>query len=278
MGSHQSWFTEYFPGYAQINAYLQTVHGENGLLFGKYAVEVQHTLAALLVSLVVLFIGLRARMQLKDAGQDAIVPPPGISLRNFIELGLEALYGSAKNIIGKEAPRYFPVIATLAMFILFSNLLGLVPGFLPPTESWNTTFACSIFVFFYYHYHGLRVHGFGHIAHMANPAGAWWGWFLAPLMFPLEVVSHLSRPFSLGVRLAANMLGDHAVLGAFLGLVPLLIPLPFLALGLMVSFIQTLVFVLLTMIYIGMSVAETHGDHEPAEDAAGEGQREPARA
>ena len=112
------------------------------------------------------------------------------------------------------------------------------------------------------------MHGMGHIAHMANPAGEWWGWFLAPLMFPIELVSHCARPFSLGVRLAANMVGDHAVLFAFLGLVPIIVPLPFLGLGLMVCMIQTLVFILLSMIYIGMAVEDTHGDEHHDEAVA----------
>ena len=110
--------------------------------------------------------------------------------------------------------------------IFFSNLLGLIPGFAPPTDNWNTTFACSIFVFLYYNWHGVRAHGIGHLTHIANPVGTWWGWFLSPLMFPIELVSHIARPMSLGIRLSANMVGDHAVVAAFLGLVPILVPLP----------------------------------------------------
>ena len=97
---------------------------------------------------------------------------------------------------------------------------------------------------------------------MANPAGVWWGWFLAPLLFPVELVSHLARPFSLGVRLAATMVADHAVLLAFLGLVPLLVPVPFMVLGLAVSLIQTVVFILLSMIYIGLATADAHASTE----------------
>jgi len=270
MGHGQTWITHFFPGYEQLNAYLQnTALGAKGLLFGNETVIVQHVIAAILVSLIILVVSIRARMQLAAAGADAIIPPPKASLRNFIEYIFEGLYGLSKNIIGPDAGRYFPVIAALAMFIFFSNILGLVPGFAPPTDNWNTTFACGGFVFLYYNYHGIRAHGMGHIAHMANPVGEPWGWFLMPLLFPIEIVSHVARPFSLGVRLAANMMGDHAVLAAFLGLVPLLVPLPFMALGLMVCMIQTLVFVLLTMIYIGLSVADTHNhDHEHEKDHA----------
>jgi F-type H+-transporting ATPase subunit a len=174
-----------------------------------------------------------------------------------------------RQIIGDEARRYLPVIGTLALFIFFSNVLGLIPGFIPPTDNWNTTFACSLFVFLYYNFHGLRAAGLAHIAHMANPMGAWWGWFLSPLMFPIEIVSHIARPFSLGVRLATNMIGDHAVLAAFVGLMPVLLPIPFLALGLLVCTVQTVVFVLLSTIYISLAVNLAHGDdhgHDQASD------------
>jgi F-type H+-transporting ATPase subunit a len=170
---------------------------------------------------------------------------------------------SSKSIIGADCARYFPVLGTLTLFILVSNLIGLFPGMTPPTDNWNTTFACSICVFVYYNYHGLRTQGFGHIAHMANPIGQTWGWILSPLMFPIELVSHFARLFSLGVRLGANMVGDHAVMLGFLALVPVLVPLPFMALGLVVCLVQTLVFVLLSMIYIGLAVQTGH-DHDDA--------------
>lgn len=271
-----SWLN-FLPGYQQIEAYLQSVQ-HHGVLGQR--VVFQHVAAALLVMLVLFVVALIVRRDIQRAGDGAIVPGPEVSLRNIIESALEGLYNQMHQIIGADAKRYFPVIASLALFIFFSNILGLIPGFSPPTDNWNTTFACGLFVFLYYNYHGLRKQGLGHIAHMANPAGEPWGWFLAPLMFPIELVSHVARPFSLGVRLAANMMGDHNVLFAFWGLVPILVPLPFLALGLMVCLIQTLVFVLLTMIYIGLSVedahghgdahggehghADTHGQHTPA--------------
>ena len=272
MGHGATWL-KLLPGYRQMEAYFmhnaEAVGIKKGLLFGS-GMSMQHVLAAALVVIIVLLLGARARADLAKAADGGLVPDPKISVRNFIELALEALYNQSRQIIGADAKRYFPVIAALAMFIFFSNVLGLVPGFTPPTDNWNTTFGCSIFVFLYYNYHGLRAHGLGHIAHMANPVGTWWGWFLTPLLFPIELVSHLARPMSLGIRLAANMVGDHAVVTAFLGLVPFLVPLPFMALGLMVCLVQTLVFVLLTMIYIGLSVASSHDEeHEHGHDEAG---------
>jgi F-type H+-transporting ATPase subunit a len=280
MGHGVTWFS-FLPFYQELQHYADTHSGMpactgeacplftyRGVLFGNPA-TFQHVFAGILVLLVLVVVSLRARSQLKAAGAGAVIPDPKPSVRNFIEVGLEALYSQAKTIMGKEAPRYFPIVATLGLFILFSNLLGLFPGFTPPTDNWNTTMACSGFVFLWYNFHGLRVNGWDHLKHIANPAGDKVGWFLSPLLLPVELVSHCARPFTLGVRLAANMVGDHAVLTAFLGLVPVLVPLPFLALGLLVCLVQTLVFVLLSMIYIGMAVAESHHDeHEHDATAA----------
>ena len=222
--------------------------------------SMQHVLAALLVAVVLLLVGWRTRATLRHAGANAVVPEPTINIRNLVEIGAEALLAQMRQIIGPDYRRYFPVLCTFALFILFANLLGLVPGMTPPTDNWNTTFACGIYIFLYYNWHGLRTHGLGHLAHMANPIGQWWGWFFAPLLFPIELVSHLARPFSLGVRLAANMMGDHAVLLGFLSLVPVLVPVPFLLLGLVVSVVQTLVFVLLSTIYLGLATASGHAE------------------
>ena len=263
---HGLTWLNFIPGYAQLEQYLDANY--HGMLFGEHVI-IQHVAAALVVTLIVLWLAVSTKADISRSKDGGIVPEPKISLRNLIEMALEALYGQARAIIGEtQARRYFPVIAMLALFIFVSNVIGLFPGFASPTSNWNTTFACSIFVFLYYNFHGLRVNGFGHIAHMANPTGMWWGWFLAPLMFPIEVVSHFARPFSLGVRLSANMTGDHAVLMAFHGLVPIFVALPFMGLGLMVCVIQTLVFCLLSMIYIALAVQEAHHGDDHGHDHA----------
>jgi F-type H+-transporting ATPase subunit a len=270
MGHGQTWFS--LLGLERIEHYLQQEYGEYSvmrLLIGAdNPILVQHTVAAIFVVIIVLLISMRTRMSIIAAGENAVIPDPNPSVRNFVEVSLEWFYTQARNIIGDTADRYFPVLASLALFIFISNVLGLIPGFTPPTDNWNTTFACSIFVFLYFNWHGLRVNGWHHISHIANPAGLWWGWFLAPLLFPIELVSLLARPFSLAVRLASNMIGDHAVLAAFLGLVPILVPLPFLALGLIVCIVQTVVFVLLTATYLSLHATPTHDEHHEAEPAA----------
>ncbi len=264
-----SWFS-FLPGYAQLQTYFMENH--YGQLFGEM-VLVQHVLAALLVMVVVLVLSLLARSDLKGAKDGGVIPEPKLTVRNVFEVVFEALYNQMKTIIGgKETKRYFPLVATLALFIFFCNVIGLIPGFSAPTDNWNTTFACSILVMLYYNFHGFRVNGAGYLKHMANPVGEWWGWLLSPLFIVLEGLQFfVVRPFSLAVRLAANMTGDHAVLIAFLGLVPILVPLPFMFLGLFVSFVQTLVFVLLTIVYISLSVEEhhheEHGEHGEAAHA-----------
>lgn len=252
-----SWFS-WFPGYQALEHLLDTNY-RHTILFpggGDARFEtVHHIYAAAMVVLFLLGLSLYARTRVRDL-EKAIVPPSSFGAVAFFELVLDALMGMMKGVIGPEYKRYVPLIGTLALFILCSNLLGLIPGFVPPTDNLNTTLACGLVVFVYFNLQGLRVHGIGHITHLANPTGAWWGWFLAPLMFPLEVISLSVRPISLSLRLAGNMIGDHKVLFAFAGLVPILVPLPFYALGMLVCFIQTAVFCILSTVYIGLHTAQ----------------------
>lgn len=260
-----TWFN-YLPGYEQLERFAQQKLGPSFVNHG--AVEIQHILAALVVLVVVLLIALQSRMTLSRASDKGLVPSDKVTLHNFMEVVAEALFKQMSTIIGPEARRYFPVIGAIGLFIFVSNVIGLIPGFSPPTDNWNTTAACGIFVFIYYNFHGLRKNGLAHIAHMANPAGEWWGWFIAPLMFPIEIISHIARPLSLSLRLMGNMIGDHAVLSIFVGLVPFLLPLPFLVLGLIVCAVQTLVFCLLSIVYIALAVQDAHSNDEHAHDEA----------
>ena len=254
MDHHTTWFS-FLPGVAELEAAVRTIQAR-GLL--GTPVVVQHIVAALLTVAVVLSLSWRVRADLKGASGGGVVPSPDLSLRNLVELVAEALLNQMKQVIGPHASRYFPVLFSLTLFIFFGNVLGLIPGFVPPTNNWNTTFACGVFTFLYFNYHGLRVHGFGHISHLANPVGEWWGWFLAPLLFPVELISFFLRPATLGVRLAGNMVADHAVLTAFVGLLPFFLPIPFMLLGLVVCVLQTFVFVLLSMIYLGLATQTEH--------------------
>jgi len=153
-----------------------------------------------------------------------------------------------------NAQRYLSLIGTLAFFIFFSNVLGLIPGFAPPTATLKTNLAIAGFVFVMTHVLGVREHGIKYFKHFLGPV-LW----LSPLMLAIELISHIARPVSLSLRLMGNILADHKVVFSFFTLVPILVPVPFLLLGVLVCVIQTLVFVILTMVYISMAVA--HEEH-----------------
>lgn len=211
-----------------------------------------HVITAVFVAVVLIVGGAIATLISKK--KDVTVPESKLTFRNFFDLIAEKLYGLCESVMGEHATEvYFPVVATLFLFIFFSNFLGLIPGILPPTDNINVTMAAGVFVFLYYNYRGFRENGFGYLKHFFGPV-----WYLAPLMFVIEVVSHIFRPVSLALRLRGNMMGDHAVLGVFLSLTPYGIPVIFYGLGLFVSFVQAFVFCLLTMVYINLSTAHDH--------------------
>jgi F-type H+-transporting ATPase subunit a len=184
----------------------------------------------------------------------SIVPKKQVTLLNFFEIISESLYSFTCNMIGEqEAPKYFSMIGSLFIFIAGSNLLGLLPGFAPATDNFNTTFGLSFIVFIYYNYIGFKSHGIGYLKHFLGPV-IW----LAPLMLVVEIISHLFRPLSLGLRLRSNIFGDHLVLSLFNELVPVLIPVIFYGFGIFVSFMQAFVFCLMTMVYIVLSTSSEH--------------------
>ena len=177
---------------------------------------------------------------------------PG-KLQNVMEVILTSFNNLLIETMGPEGKRFFPLIATLGLYILTSNLLGLVPGFESPTSNLNTTISMALVVFFLTHIVGVKIHGTKYLKQFMGPV-----WWLTPLMLPIEVVSHLSRPVSLSVRLFGNIEGGHIVVAVLFILVPLLVPLPILILKILISFIQTLVFMLLSMMYIAGAMEEAH--------------------
>jgi len=182
----------------------------------------------------------------------AIKTIPG-GLQNFMEVVVGGIENMIVETMGERGRPFFPLVATLAIFILVSNLIGLIPGFFPPTANINTTAACAIIVFLSTHVVGIKHHGLHYLKHFMGPI-AW----LAPVMFIIEVIGHLSRPVSLTLRLFGNMNGHELVLMIFFGLAPFLVPLPMMLMGVLVSFIQAYVFMLLAMIYIQGSLEEAH--------------------
>lgn len=182
------------------------------------------------------------------------VDDPG-PLQQSLEVIVEGILSLMKDMIGPGYRRYLPLIGTLFFFILTGNLLGLFPGFLSPTSNLNVTAGCAVIVFFYYNYQGVRVHGvLKYLQHFAGPS-----LLIAPMLFVIEVISHLARPMSLSVRLFGNIFAEELIITSLNSLFPFLVSLPVMALAIFASTIQAFIFIVLTMVYIGGAVEHAHG-------------------
>lgn len=219
--------------------------------------HMNHVAMTLIIAVALIVTTLIARMQLSSAMKTAdggLVPDSKLTFLNFFEIVAENLFKLTESVMGKhDAIRFFPVIGSLFVFIFTCNMMGSIPGFLPPTDNLNTTLALGIFVFLYYNYQGFKEHGIGYLKHFFGPV-----WWLAPLLLIIELASHVFRPLSLALRLRGNIMGDHVVLGVFSDLVPILLPVVFYGLGVFVAFIQAFVFCLMTMVYISLSTSHDH--------------------
>ena len=259
MGEHGTWF-DYLNRFSWWQSLNEKASGALGRGWKFMVFQDSHfTLTHVLVTLVVLgfvFWGATAFRKGTEAGDRGLVPPRRMNLRNFFEVMAESVYGMVEGALGeKNGRRFFPLIGTLWLFILFGNLIGLVPGFISPNDTLKTNVALAITVFLITHIVGVKEHGLAYFKHFLGPTPA-----LAPLMLPIELVSHIARPVSLSLRLMGNMMADHKVVFSFFTLVPLFVPLPFLALGLLVCVVQAIVFCTLTMVYISMALEHEGGD------------------
>jgi len=259
MGEHGTWFDflNRFSWWQSINEKAEHAFGRQ---WKWLAFQDSHfTLTPVLVTMCVLgFVvygatRFKAGLASKDGG---LVPPRTMNLRNFFEVMTETVYGMVEGAMGeKNAKRFFPLVGTLWMFILFGNLIGLIPGFISPNDTLKTNLALAAVVFFATHIYGVKEQGVGgYIKHFMGPVPA-----IAPLMFIIEIISHLARPISLSLRLMGNMVADHKVVFSFFTLVPLFVPLPFMLLGLLVCLVQAIVFCTLTMVYLSMAIE--HEEH-----------------
>ena len=170
--------------------------------------------------------------------------------QSILELIIEAFENLLKDTIGEEGKKYLPLIATVGLFILFCNLLGLVPGFMSPTSKLNVTAGCALVVFVYYHWQGIKSQGlFKYLKHFIGPIP-----LLAPLLLPIEIISHFSRPVSLSIRLFGNIFAEELLIVIIASIIPFFLPLPFMAVAIFTAIIQAFVFVLLASIYIAGAV------------------------
>jgi F-type H+-transporting ATPase subunit a len=232
-----------------------------------------HTFFAVVAAILLLLFAFKARVALTRA-TDPVVPAAELGSRNIAELLIQLVVSQSDAIIGKAGRRYLPFFATFFFFILLSNLMGLLPGFLPPTGNLNTTLGLALVSFIGYNVIGVREQGAAYFKHFIGPMTGLPGGsalsklaFLPVLLisvaffFILELFSHGFRPVSLSLRLFGNMMGDHEVIGAFINLTKVIVPVAFYAMGTLVCVIQAFVFTLLTMIYVALAVSGHHEEH-----------------
>jgi len=244
MHEHQTWLTALFNHYlsGQAHMVLQAISVEHDPVYPWANWLVMEILVALLI--VVLFAVLRSQLSMDKPGK--------------LQLIFEALHSflsdETKQVVEHNGGRYLSFFGTIFIFILFMNLIGIIPGFESPTMFPMVPCGCAVAVFVYYNWTGIRDLGFfKYLAHFAGPV-----WWLAPLMIPIEIISHLARPLSLTIRLFANMFAGEQVTMAFMSLIPLFIPAIFMGLHVFVGFLQAYIFALMAMIYVGSALAEEH--------------------
>ncbi len=174
--------------------------------------------------------------------------------QNLFEVIVSGIEEFMVETAGEEARWLFPLAATLFLYIFIGNLIGIVPGFLPPTANLNTTLSCALVVVVFTHIIGIKYHGVGYIKHFMGPV-----WWMAPLIFVIEIIGHLARILSLSFRLFGNMMGHEIVLAILFGLAgAFFAPLPIMALGIFVAFVQGFVFFLLSVIYFSGAMEHAH--------------------
>lgn len=186
------------------------------------------------------------------AGRFRLVPG---KLQSVIEMVVSAFLTMADENMGHKGRKYFPFIMTIAVYIFVSNAMGMVPGLVPPTGNLNTTLGLALVVFFATHIIGLKEQGVKYLKHFIGPV-----WWLIPLMTPIEIIGHLARPLSLSLRLFGNMMGHEQIVMVLLILMPVAYPLLAMStvMGVLVIFLQTFIFALLSMLYIGGALEEAH--------------------
>jgi F-type H+-transporting ATPase subunit a len=247
---HELWLTQ------AANTVLGPLAAAILRLFGRPVPDPAHVIPDYLVMLIVFTLGLtafallvRSRLSVENPGK----------LQVLVEDYVGFFHTLLDDFVGPKGRKYLPLVGSMFLLILISNLAGLVPGFMAPTSNLNVTVGCAITVWVFYHIEGVREQGIvAYLKHFAVPPGT--PVFLAPLMLIIEPISHLARVMSLSLRLFGNIFGEELVIMILAGLVPFVVPLPMMLLGLLTGTLQALIFVVLTMVYLGGAVAVEHED------------------
>ena len=212
---------------------------------GDFANHYPHVVYSWLVMAVLILLGFIATKTI------SMVPTKG---QNVFEIIISGIEDFMVDITGEEGRWFFPIIATIFIYIFISNLSGLIPGFFPPTASINTPLSCALVVFVMTHFIGIKYHGAGYIKHFMGPV-----WWMVPLILPIEIIGHLARVLSLTFRLFGNMMGHELVLSILFFLAGFfLAPLPIMAMGIFVALVQAFVFFLLSIMYFQGSMEHAH--------------------
>jgi F-type H+-transporting ATPase subunit a len=204
-----------------------------------------HVVMSLIVMIfLILFFGISSRKL-------RLIPS---KFQGILELIIQFFENLLEDIVGEEGKKYLPLVGTIGLFIFFCNILGLVPGLMSPTSKLNVTVGCALVVFVYYHWQGIKSQGLlKYLKHFTGPIP-----LIAPLLLPIEIISHFSRPLSLSIRLFGNIFAEELLIVIIASIIPFILPLPFMAVAIFTAVIQAFVFVLLSCIYIGGAVA--HGE------------------
>jgi len=241
---HFSWYTyllEKIPAAAAQIEHFGISHASFDALAGS-----------VFVTLLVIVFSLAANAAL-GKGESAIRPAGKFSLKGFTEAFVEFINALIDMVIGHHGRSMLPIFGAVFFYIALNNLLGLIPGFTVATSNMNATFALGIFSFFVYNTVGLKHGGVHYLAHFMGPI-----WWMAWLLLPIELIYHCVRPLSLGIRLSVNMQADHTILGTFIDLTKVGIPVIFYGMGTFVSLLQAFVFTMLSMVYVMMATADDH--------------------
>jgi F-type H+-transporting ATPase subunit a len=252
MEHHQLWLT------SAVNAVLGPLAVAILRLFGRPVPDPSHVipdyLAMMLFIIVVLTavaLFLRSRLSVDDPGP----------LQVLVEDYVGAFHTLLDDFVGPTGRKYLPLVGSLFLLLLISNLAGLVPGLMAPTTNLNVTLGCAVTVWVFYHFEGVKAQGLSYFKHFFVLHGApKWMIALAPIVFLIEGISHAARVMSLSLRLFGNIFGEELVIVILATLVPFVVPLPMMALGLITGTLQALIFVILTMVYLGGAVAVEHED------------------
>jgi len=253
---HPLWIVDFVN--AILGPAVRSIGEAMGYHFTRHQVIPNYLVMVMLIvlGLTVLSLIVRSRLSVENPGKLQIV----------LEDGVGAVTGLLEEWIGPKGRQFLPLIATLGVFILVGNYMGLIPGLMAPTSSINVTLGCALTIWVYYHYQGIREQGIvAYVKHFWAPPGT--PWWIGFIMFPIEIISHTSRIMSLSLRLFGNIFGEELVIVILFSLVPFVVPLPMMFLGLITGGLQAFIFVLLSIIYLQGAVAVEHEQDEHGHDA-----------